>query len=284
MDELRGRQLHFNTSSRDQWDGFAEHRRRVSALLQPGETQGKDRLILLGAGNTNDLDLPALLGTYRELHLADIDAEALASGASRQGVADHQSLHLHGGLDVTAMFDAMSSWTPHSEIGQADLTALSDWPAGRVGLTLPGPFDRVASTCLLSQLIDTAAHAMGDRHPRFGPVAEAIRTGHLRLLARLTRPGGRATLITDIVSTRHLPELANVEEQDLPSMLPRLARSRNHIRAIHPFELLSAVRRDPVLADRVSGLEQARPWFWRLHGRRYLVWAMTMQLASSRRF
>jgi hypothetical protein len=278
VDDPKARQAAFNAASRDQWDAFAGHRREVSALLGAVAGPGRTRLCVLGAGNGNDLDLPALLAAHREVHLVDLDAEALARGAARQGVAGHPALRLYGGLDVTGMLDAIATWSPRTPIGPADLAALAAWPAGRVGLALPGPFDLVGSTCLLSQLIDTAFRALGGRHPRFGAALRAIRAGHLRLLARLAAPGGAAVLITDVVSSETFPPLSSAPESALAGLLPRLAREGNHIQGVHPADLMSALRDDPELGARVSGLESLRPWRWRLHAREYLVWALKYRI------
>src|SRR5690349_18868166 len=100
MDRFGRRQVAFNATSRDQWEAFAEHRRCLTALLAREAIAGRSRLCVLGAGNSNDLT--ALLAAHREVHLVDIDSEALLRGAARQGVAKHPRLHLHGGLDLTA--------------------------------------------------------------------------------------------------------------------------------------------------------------------------------------
>ena len=284
LDAHRARQSTFNASSRGQWDGFSGHRKVVSNLLGAGEGRGGQaaRLCVLGVGNANDLDLPALLEAHREVHLVDLDGESLDLGASRQGVADRPGLRLHGGIDVSGMLDAFSGWTPRTEVGPADLSAMAEWPPGRVTLALPGPFDRVASTCLLSQLVETACHVLGDRHPRIGEAVSAIRAGHLRLLARLTRPGGSATLITDVVSTRGYPALSKIPEHEYPDLLPRLARSKQHIRGLHPGEVMAGIRGDSALMGALSGLEPIRPWGWRLHDRVYLVWAVRMRVGPGR--
>ncbi|CAN5845802.1 hypothetical protein BH23PLA1_BH23PLA1_01080 [soil metagenome] len=277
-EDLRGRQVAFNASSRDQWEGFARHRQAVSALLGAAESGGRTRLCVLGVGNGNDLDLPALLAAHREVHLVDLDAEALARGVARQGVENLDGLHLHGGLDVTGMLDALETWSPSSEITPAALEALVHWPADWVGLALPGPFDRVASTCLLSQLINTAYQAIGEKHPRFRAVVRAIRTGHLQLLARLATPGGSATLITDVVSSEIFPPLATIPEAEFERLLPRLAIERKHIQGVHPAALLATLRNDPDLGSLLTSLETFRPWRWQLHARQYLVWAMRFRI------
>lgn len=286
MDDPRRRQAAFNAASRDQWDGFERHRRAVSALLvgagaDPGP--GLGRLCVLGAGNGNDLDLPALLAAHRAVHLVDLDADALALGVSRQGLAGHPGLHRHGGVDLAGLLDVMARWSPGTRVGPSELSALAEWPAGRVAMALPGLFERVASTCLLSQLIGTASRALGEGHPQIGPVVRAIRAGHLRLLARLAAPGGSAVLITDVVSSEALPALATMPESSLAGLLPSLARSGDHIRGVHPSALISALRDDPELAGRVTGREAARPWRWRLHARDYLVWALTFRVGPAGR-
>jgi hypothetical protein len=270
MNDAWLRQERFNAQSFDQWVGFSEHRQRVSNLL----ATGSGRLCVLGSGNGNDLDLASLLKAYREVHLVDLDAEALARGVERQGLADQPSLVRHGSLDVTGMLDAMARWSPLEPIARADLEALVDWPARRVGLALPGSFDTVASTCLLSQLIGNAHHSIGEAHPQFGQVVRAIRLGHLRLLAHLARPGGRVVLITDVASSDWVPDLGEWPEASLSDLVPRLSRERGLIHGVNPAELLTLFRLDPVLAAKLDRAELAPPWRWRLHSRTYLVCAI----------
>ncbi len=278
MKDPRGRQAAFNASSRDQWDGFSGHRQKVAALLGAGVAPGGTRLCVLGAGNGNDLDLPALLEAHREVHLVDLDSGALASGLERQGVADHPALRSHGGIDVTGMLNAVASWSPRASIAPADLQALVEWPSRRVGLALPGPFDLVASTCLLSPLIGNAYHAVGEGHPQFLALVGAIRTGHMRLLTHLTAPGGTAILITDVASTDTFPTLRAVPEDTLPGLLRELALGRRFFHGVDPAALTEALRHDSVLSARVASLERIPPWRWNLHARVYLVLAIRCRM------
>ncbi|WP_435010269.1 hypothetical protein P12x_001520 [Tundrisphaera lichenicola] len=274
MHELAKKQAGFNALSRDQWDGFAGHRRKVSALLGAGAERGPTRLCILGAGNSNDLDLPALLDAHREVHLVDLDPEALGRGAERQRVTSSPSLQRHGGIDLTGLLDSIGRWTPFSPISDADLQAMMEWPARRVGLALPGPFDVVGSTCLLSQIIGNASCQLGVSHPRFIEAVRAIRLGHLRLMAQLARPGGQLVLITDVVSSDALPMLTSTPEESLIDLLPKLARRGGLIHGVNPFDLLEVFTRDPVLSSSTTDLKPITPWFWRLHARVYLVWAL----------
>lgn len=278
MNEVRDRQAGFNVASRDQWEGFASHRARVSELLAGGG--GAGRLCVLGAGNANDLDLPRLLDTHAGVHLVDIDAEALRLGAERQGVSGRAGLVCHGGLDLTGLADAMGRWTPLTALETPELRALSDWPAGRVALALPGPFEVVASTCVLSQLLDGVYHGLGATHPQRDPAQHAMRLGHLRLLCRLTRPGGRAVLITDVASSEHVPALLGSPESGLERLVAELAGTGRQIRGVHPGDLIGTLRSDPELRRRMTPEGPISPWLWRLHARHYLVCAFSWIVRS----
>jgi hypothetical protein len=280
VNDPRTRQARFNAESRGQWAGFAPHRDRVTALLSAGAGPRATRLCVLGAGNANDLDLPALLTSHREVHLVDLDPEALALGASRQGVEGHPGLRLFGGLDLTGVLDTIASWSPSSTVRADAVARFAEGPELRVAPALPGPYDAVASTCLLSQLIGNAHHSVGESHPRFHDLVRATRAGHLRLLTALTAPGGTATLITDVASTDTFPPLRSLPEAELPAVFPRLAASRLYFHGVDPAAVTSAFRDDPVVRPRVAALGPVAPWKWSLHDRVYLVWAVRFQRAN----
>ena len=86
---------------------------------------------------------------------------------------------------MTGMLDVVAGWSPTAPITDADLAACQEVPLQTIPQTLPGPFDLVASTCLLSQLIFGIVRTAGAEHPRFIEAVQATRLGHLRLLAGL---------------------------------------------------------------------------------------------------
>ena len=126
-------------------------------------------------------------------------------------------------------------------------------------------------------MIGNAFHSVGADHPRFPAIVRAIRAGHLRLLARLLAPGGRAFLITDVVSSETLPELGSLPDAALPELLGRLDREGNHFHGTGPSDLTASLLRDPVLASRTVERGTVAPWRWKLHHKVYLVWALTFQ-------
>ncbi len=281
MGELAEQQIRNNADSRGLWDVFRPHREKVTRLLLAPAARGPSRLCVLGAGNCNDLDLAALVAAYREVHLVDLDADALADGVRRQGLSGSFALRQHAGVDVTGALDVLAGWSPKAAIVDEAIAACVENPLRRVLPSLPGPFDVAASTCLLSQLIGCVVRTVGEAHPRFVAALQAIRAGHLRLLADLTAPGGVAVLITDVLSSDTYPSLAGVGESQLPTLLPELARRRNLFHGVNPAVIASFLQADPVVAPQVAALERAGPWLWDFGPRVYLVVAWIVHKRSA---
>lgn len=272
MNSLIQRQTEFNLSSRNAWDAFAEHRARVTSQL----LQEADRLCILGAGNCNDLDLQALVKAHREVHLVDVDTEALKTGIARQNLAQHARIHLHGGTDITGMLEQLATWSQNTKITETDITALLVNSVRSLN-KIPGPFNLVASTCILSQLIKTVVDAVGEEHPQFLALIQAIRMGHLRLLMQLTDSGGTALLLTDIVSSASYPALASVPAHNLSRVLKQLIQDGNFFHGVNPAALVTLFRQDPELSKQVTKIEPIGPWLWDLGPRHYAVVALKLQ-------
>ncbi len=278
MNPLTQRQIEFNARSRDGWDVFGLHRDKVTALLRTVPVVAKLRLCVLGAGNCNDLDLATLLHTFQEIHLVDLDAEALTHGVARQGLENNPAVRTHGGLDVTGVFDELAGWSPQTVLRDEDLRACMERPVRMLAATLSGPFDVVASTCLLSQLVLSVVRTVGEAHPRFLEAIQAIRAGHLRLLANLVAPGGTGVLITDVVSSDTFPPLGSVPDASLPQVLAKLIADHNFFHGVNPAVLARFFRTDPVVAPQVTALEMVPPWLWDLGPRVYAVCALTFRI------
>ncbi|HQU46173.1 MAG: hypothetical protein B7Z73_18805, partial [Planctomycetia bacterium 21-64-5] len=245
------------------WQASANHRNRVSECLLSLTHGTPGRLCLLGAGNANDLDLPRLLAAYGEVHLVDLDTEALQRGVARQ-LPDHdrRKLHLHGGTDVTGICDALETLNGRLSQPSADLEKLIQDAADPLLPSLPGPFDVVASVGIISQLIDAVVRAVPPTAPHFMELLLSVRSGHLRLLARLTAPGGRGLLITDFVSSATVPELATLAEADLAPLAERLAVERNFFHGLNPLVVPSLFAQDAVLRRLIAGTRHRGYWLW----------------------
>ena len=262
-----------NRASADGWKAFASHRQRVTELLRG--SGGPSRLCVLGAGNCNDLDLQTLARSHREVHLVDLDGDAMVAGVQRQGLAGHPAIRLHGGVDVAAV--PQRPGAAIAALARDDIARLADAPAGVVPPRLPGPFDVVASTCLLSQLIDWAVRAIGEGNEHFLAAVQAIRCGHFRLLVALTAASGKAVLIADVVSSDTLPALDAAAPGDLATLLGRAVSRGNFFHGSNPALLASLPGADPVLRGQVAAVDVHPPWLWDLGWRRYAVCAMTLR-------
>ena len=114
---------------------------------------------------------------------------------------------------------------------------------------------------------------LGEGHPRCLEMIAAVRIRHLRLLIETIRPGGRAVLITDFVSSVTCPGLAEVDEAELGEFAARLVRDRNFFTGLNPWVLQTLFTRDPWLAANVAGVRMTPPWLWHFPTRLYAVCA-----------
>ncbi|HXT57486.1 MAG TPA: hypothetical protein VN699_02575 [Pirellulales bacterium] len=277
---LGAEQARRNAAGQDRWEAFAGHREQIAARLLACASAPPGKLCVLGAGNSNDLELGALGRAFAEVHLVDIDEEALARGVARQADADPRAVRLHGGIDLTGCWDMLGDWSPgrlpaDEQIQVAVERAMAASPPGLGGL-----FDVAVSTCLASQLIEGAVLALGPQHPRVLELILAIRTAHLRLLAELLVAGGKGILIADFVSSETLPELLAPAEPDWPELLQRVVASRNFFHGLNPFALVSLFRGDPLLAQSTTAAEITGFWRWRQGTKTFAVCAIGFRRAE----
>jgi hypothetical protein len=286
-----------NRETQDAWESFRSHREEVMQLLcegypSPGATvssetpEKAERICLLGAGNCNDLELPQLLDTFSEVHLVDLDGEALRAGVKRQfdstpAAKNSTRLILHPEFDVTGIAEALSHWRDESPTAISRPSTSDDveplfqairstrWPA-----EWQATFSRAASLCLLSQLFEPFTLALGENHPRWLDLITEVRRQHLRMLIELVRPGGMAVLISDIVSSDTFPPLGQIPSDQLPGVIKDLIQQQNFFTGLNPFVIQSLFQTDHELAAQVSRVRLVKPWLWHLGPRSYAVCAL----------
>lgn len=277
MNRLTDLQIARNESGQDAWNLVRAHRERVAEELVRGVSSAAARLCVLGAGNCNDLDLARLTETFFEVHLSDLDAAAVEAGVARQAPARSDRISVHGGLDITGVWDRLAAWTPDRPASDADVDALLvEWDKSP-RLNLPGPFDLVASVGLLSQLIEAVVVTMGEQHPRFEEVIVALRRNHLRRIIDLTAVGGYGLLITDFVSSDTLPELPVLADESLSAVLMQALHGGNFFHGVNPFAIEAACRNDPALSPHIGTRQVLQPWRWNIGSRVYAVTGLKFQ-------
>src|SRR2546421_10169450 len=120
------------------WDLYAGHRDRTARLLQA--VQRGPGLCVLGAGNCDDLDLPLLARAFGEVHLVDLDGDALERGCARVTGPARQRLVLHGGVDLSGLLADLPGWAegfpPDDEGWRAPARGRAPAPARPVGGSL----------------------------------------------------------------------------------------------------------------------------------------------------
>ena len=140
-----------NQSGLPHFDAFRGHREALTRLLGGAARGESERLCVLGAGNAFDLELEELLTRFAEVHLVDIDAAAVARARQRVPEGPRSRLLAHAPLDLSGMFQDIERWG-RMQVTPQELMAAPAAGAKRIAAALPGPFDVVASTCLLTQL------------------------------------------------------------------------------------------------------------------------------------
>lgn len=274
METFLARQVRFNRQTADNWDRARPHREICTDLLVrlAGEAAAEPRrLTLLGAGTCNDIDLTRLPPLYSEITLADFDAESLTSGLARQGQSANRSIRSVI-VDVTGCSSELDQLSPAAaDVAIAEMAALLDRRVQSVAAQIGAGCDVAVSMCLLSQLIQQVVERLGEQHPGFLPLVQAVRQSHLRLLLNLVRPGGKAVLITDVVSSDTVPQLPRLPREELLPLLAALIPSRNFFSGLNPFIIHQLWTGDPKLQPLVQSVEPLAPWTWLLGQRTYLV-------------
>ena len=163
-----------NRSTVDAWHAYRNHRKQVTDKVAGTlRSTPMRQLCVLGAGNLNDLTLNVVLQRFDAIHLVDLDFQAVQRGVLRQlsGGSFPARVDVHAPIDISGIFqfvaelgDGESASVQKLKKCQSDLTTnwilrpdrhprlLERFPAAHA-LTKAAQFEVVASTCMLSRLI-----------------------------------------------------------------------------------------------------------------------------------
>ena len=273
-------QLVRNQDSRNTWQRYAEHRQHVMELLCENSKDDYRSICIWGAGNANDLDLNRLLEVFSEVHLVDLDQEALLFAVEQQSLRTTPTVILHGGVDLLGITEFTSNAVAEQRNPAAIDRLLQHFR------TPPAPpcerCDVVASVCLLSQLIEAIATLVGPSHPRLPELVTAVRCHHWQGLLQATRPGGRAFLITEILSSDTFPTLTTIPNPSLRNALAQQINMRNFYTGLNPAILESLAEREPAIGRLCNGIVAHPPWRWNFGPRTYAVTAYEARTRSQK--
>jgi hypothetical protein len=254
-------QSRYNRSTRDHWTHFAPHREQIEGLLLAGREQLGGRLCVLGAGNCNDLNLPKLIEAVDEIHLVDLDSPGLRAALDRQGVAASRRIYLHAPVDVTGVTCEVGV-RPDSRVDYIDEVVRKAQSAPLPDL--PGGFDIVLSSCVLSQIVGYANDWLGRSHPRAAALRHALRDRHLQLMIDLLAPGGSGILVSDFLSSSRREELPSVSPDALMGLMQKVIHDGTAFDGLSPALIESVLRHDPRMAPLLADVQSLRPWRWKL--------------------
>jgi hypothetical protein len=258
------------------WARYSGHREHFTqTVLSFAKTTGQ-RLCVLGAGRSNDLDLEQLTRAFSEVHLVDLEPSSAAQAVSRQDPATRKKLVPHSPVDLSLLSAKRSSKWHKKPPSAAELEQLSQATLQQLAHRLPGPFDVVVSACLLTQLGFALTQAFREPHPLLGPLRLSVLQLHLRTLLALTAAHGTALLVSDLASSSHygLDQLA--PDADLVAVMQDIVERRAFYHLARP----------DLIRDLFSELEPQHepallpPWLWNgPQSRTYLVYGFSVSRA-----
>ena len=251
-----------NRSALAHFDSFSSHRERLTTFVsEPARAKSRGRLCVLGAGNAYDLDLERLAGVYREIHLVDIDEAALARAHERQSAATRARLVLHAPLDLSGLFERLAAWR-NFDVTPAEFASYPEAASNEIVARLPAPFDVVVSACVLTQMQHALVAGLSDTHRLFEASRQLLNVMHLRTLAKLAAPDGRAILATDLSSTALFPGEGAGPNGDGRALMTKVLEAGNVFYVAHPELLQWIAREDPVLCRIARVSPPLDAWLW----------------------
>jgi hypothetical protein len=227
------------------------------ALLNDAVGPGTS-ICLLGAGQLNDVRLDELLQRSSSVTLVDVDAATVESALTRHGIPRSLRCRLHPPVDLSGVLDVLPA--AGSPVGGVTEGLLSHLAGHRCHID-GAPCDVTASLGVLTQLLQSVVDSALSG-PSAARVSVALRDKHLRDLVRLTRPGGTALLVTDVVSTTTAPELVDADPRNLEPHMAALVAAGNFFTGTNPYRIVAVLEEDAHLSALVAGAHIADPWLW----------------------
>jgi hypothetical protein len=276
VDAIAGEHCRRNRSTRDRWDTMASHRAWVMRLISDARGHTGRSLCVLGAGNANDVDLAQLACDFERIALVDIDQQALDRACGQLPEAARARIERRGQCDLTGILPMLSSWQKQRPPADSDVSEAI--AAARCATLLPmGEFDVVASTCVLSQLIDSIYLALAPDQPRCVQLVMAVRDRHLELIVHLLKPGGAGVLVTDFVSSETAPGLTFLDDRQLPAAAARWINERNFFTGANPYAIRNYLQGLPTGCPPVENVRVSPAWRWDIGAKQLAVSAVTFR-------
>jgi SAM-dependent methyltransferase len=255
---------------------MTSHRARVMRLLVEAGSQAGQSLCILGPGNGNDIELATLAREFETVTLVDLDEAAVARAVGRLDEDEVRRVKPFSPVDLSGILPILESWMSHRNPTDAEITAVVRSARGAPRPNV-GSFDVVASTCMLTQLIDSVYMALPTEHPRCVELVMSVRDRHLEIILELLKPGGVGVLVTDFVATETAPELAQLDELSLPQAAAKWIEERNFFTGANPYAIRDYYNRSRGPGPCASDAQVKGPWRWDIGAKQLAVGAVTFR-------
>jgi hypothetical protein len=243
---------------RDRYSGHREHLMRLLATVGGAPSIG-----IFGAGNCTDLDAERLAADFSEVHLIDVDAEALERGRESFPPAARDRVVIHAGIDLSGFEDRIDEWGDRfpegTELGRAAVASIRSI-LKQVGRT----FDVVLSDCILSQLPIAYRRAWVTSRTNWSSLFTAITAVHLGSLVGSLERGGRCAVACDALGSKTAPELrdrVDATPDELQQFVKEGLAQGKFALDPDPGSLLKGLA-VPGLRDLVDSPQVTEPWLW----------------------
>lgn len=281
--DFRDQQRAQNQKTVQQAESFQQHREQVMRLISAtvrdlgaGPTNPCAAIVLCGAGNCLDVNLPELATWFRRVHLVDVDDEAVITAIQNAGVADQCQMHAPADLAEPLLSLTPLDFRVAAENHEHAITILQQLTSDQGVADVPEA-DVVASLCVFSQIVNTVACLIPEAHPAYANTIQAVRMGHLRRLLSMLRPGGVAILITEVVSSEIAPELRDATSESLPELVRRLVSQEKFLSGTSPALMLADLNMLSRLPAGPESVHSIDPWLWQLPDGTSAVYALRIQ-------
>ena len=265
-----------NDTTRDRWETMAAHRARVMRLLAEARGKAGRSLCVLGAGNGNDIDLSQLVREFEHVALVDLDDQALRRAVGRLTEDERRRVELHAPVDLASLLPILETWREGHLPDEAALKSTIDAARAAVPPAI-GTFDVVASTCVLSQLIDSIYMGMAADQPQRTELVLAVRNRHLEIMVEILKPGGAGVLVTDFVATETAPELAYLNDAQIPAAAVNWINQRNFFTGTNPYAIRDYLQGLPDTGRAVENVHVSPAWRWDIGAKQLAVSAVSFR-------
>ena len=270
---MRAFQREGNRRAPGNWDRYAPHRRQLMDLVAANQA-GPD-LCVFGAGNCSDIDLEVLSKSFEQIHLVDLDAEALERARERLPLSLRTRVVLHADVDLSGLLDHLDEWSEKFPEPN-DLGPIAVAAAHRILRSLGRSFGTTLSTGVLSQLVFPYHRVWVRTRSEWENLDATTTAVHLATLAGATRSGGKGIIAVDALSSEEAPELTELAERsadDLQSFVRREIETGRAALDPDPANLLAQLR-SPGLGSLFASLELTNPWLWNTGNAIQLVYGL----------